>query len=160
MINKNSPTSSYRWKHNGDGVDGWNNQLTVTIPSVVKSDEGIYSCFVDGQENQQLHGIMRLIVRGWIIHFCYYIPRMGDSPTLGGSRLFYRVKFYYLQNSEHAAYFWDQRFTPPSSPKQSMLNAKDLKILTKCFKISQPLENMSNILSDDWSQIFRWAYPK
>ncbi|XP_033636815.1 angiopoietin-1 receptor-like [Asterias rubens] len=63
MLNKTSNTT-YRWKHNGDAIDAWNNQLTVSIPSVVQSDEGIYSCFVDGQEDQQRHGIMRLIVRG------------------------------------------------------------------------------------------------
>ncbi|XP_071800236.1 receptor-type tyrosine-protein phosphatase mu-like [Asterias amurensis] len=64
MVPSNAQTNvNVRWKHNGDAIDGWNNQLTVSIPSVVQSDEGIYSCFVDGQEDQQRHGIMRLVVR-------------------------------------------------------------------------------------------------
>ncbi|XP_071800330.1 tyrosine-protein kinase receptor Tie-1-like isoform X2 [Asterias amurensis] len=64
MVTYNGQTNeNVRWKHHGDAIDGWNNQLTVSIPSVVQSDEGIYSCFVDGQEDQQRHGIMRLVVR-------------------------------------------------------------------------------------------------
>ena len=65
MVSYNAQTNvNVRWKHHVDAIDGWNNQLTVSIPSVVQSDEGIYSCFMDGQEDQQRHGIMRLIVRG------------------------------------------------------------------------------------------------
>ncbi|XP_033636915.1 receptor-type tyrosine-protein phosphatase T-like isoform X2 [Asterias rubens] len=64
MVSYNAQTNvNVRWKHHGDTIDRWNNQLTVSIPSVVQPDEGIYSCFMDGQEDQQRHGIMRLIVR-------------------------------------------------------------------------------------------------
>ncbi|XP_038074861.1 tyrosine-protein kinase receptor Tie-1-like [Patiria miniata] len=65
MRNVNSPNTNYRWRHNGgDVITSWNGQLTVSIDDVAVSDGGIYGCFVSGQEDQQLHGIMRLIVRG------------------------------------------------------------------------------------------------
>ncbi|XP_038066667.1 angiopoietin-1 receptor-like [Patiria miniata] len=65
MENVNSPNSNYRWRHDGgDVITAWNNQLIVTISNVVADDGGIYRCFVSGQESQQFHGFMRLIVRG------------------------------------------------------------------------------------------------
>ncbi|XP_038069022.1 angiopoietin-1 receptor-like [Patiria miniata] len=66
MENVNSPANSnYRWRHNGgDVITAWNNQLSVSISNVGEADGGIYSCFVSGQESQQLHGFMRLIVKG------------------------------------------------------------------------------------------------
>ena len=42
MVDVNSPTDSYRWKHNGDTINEWNDMLTVTIPSVASTDGGIY----------------------------------------------------------------------------------------------------------------------
>ena len=64
MQNVNSPNSDFRWKRNGDDMAGWNDRLNVSIGSVAAADAGVYSCSVNGQENQRLHGIMRLIVRG------------------------------------------------------------------------------------------------
>ncbi|XP_022087744.1 uncharacterized protein LOC110977706 [Acanthaster planci] len=65
MRDVNSPTASYRWrKDEGDVITSWDNQLSVSIDNVAVSDGGIYSCSVTDQEAQQLHGIMRLIVRG------------------------------------------------------------------------------------------------
>ncbi|XP_038048234.1 angiopoietin-1 receptor-like [Patiria miniata] len=65
MRDVNAPNTNYRWRHNGGVVvTSWNDQLSVSIDDVAVSDGGVYSCFVSDQENQQLHGIMRLIVRG------------------------------------------------------------------------------------------------
>ncbi|XP_038052730.1 uncharacterized protein LOC119725398 [Patiria miniata] len=59
-----SPSEDYRWRRNGgDVIETWNNLLSVSIPNVTKEDEGVYSCFIVDQEVEQLHGIMRLIVR-------------------------------------------------------------------------------------------------
>ncbi|XP_038066690.1 tyrosine-protein phosphatase 99A-like [Patiria miniata] len=64
MENVNSSANSnYRWKHNGDDT-ARNSQLSVNISNAAVDDGGIYSCFVSGQESQQQHGFMRLIVRG------------------------------------------------------------------------------------------------
>ncbi|XP_038059716.1 uncharacterized protein LOC119730762 [Patiria miniata] len=64
MQNASSPSEDYRWRRSGsDIIEPWNNLLSVSIPNVAKDDEGAYSCFVVNQENEQLHGIMRLIVR-------------------------------------------------------------------------------------------------
>ncbi|XP_038048236.1 receptor-type tyrosine-protein phosphatase kappa-like [Patiria miniata] len=65
MQNVNAQNTNYMWRHNGsDVITSWNDQLNVTIDDVAVSDGGVYSCFVSDQEDQQLHGIMRLIVRG------------------------------------------------------------------------------------------------
>ncbi|XP_022097856.1 uncharacterized protein LOC110983161 isoform X2 [Acanthaster planci] len=65
MHDVNSPSTDYRWRHNGGVIiESWNNFLNVTIPNVTVEKEGIYACFALDQENEQLHGIMRLIVRG------------------------------------------------------------------------------------------------
>ncbi|XP_022097192.1 tyrosine-protein kinase receptor Tie-1-like [Acanthaster planci] len=63
MEDVNSPNTNYRWKRNGIDMPIWDGMLSVSIVSVTQADEGIYSCFADGQENQQRHGFMRLIVR-------------------------------------------------------------------------------------------------
>ncbi|XP_038068801.1 angiopoietin-1 receptor-like [Patiria miniata] len=63
MESVNPPNSNYRWKHNADSVRKWDGMLSVAIGNVSKANEGIYSCFIDGAENQQRHGFMRLIVR-------------------------------------------------------------------------------------------------
>ncbi|XP_038048240.1 tyrosine-protein kinase receptor Tie-1-like [Patiria miniata] len=65
MRDVNAPNTNYRWRHNGgDVITFWDDQLSVSIDDVAVSDGGVYSCFVSGQEDQQLHGNMRLIVRG------------------------------------------------------------------------------------------------
>ncbi|XP_038053132.1 uncharacterized protein LOC119725683 [Patiria miniata] len=65
MRDVNSPNTNYRWRRNGsDVIEAWNGLLNVAIPNVTKEDEGVYSCFALDQEDEQLHGIMRLIVRG------------------------------------------------------------------------------------------------
>ncbi|XP_038066691.1 receptor-type tyrosine-protein phosphatase mu-like [Patiria miniata] len=66
MEDVNSPANSnYRWRHNGgDVIAAWNNQLNANIDNVAVDDGGIYSFSVADQESQQLHGFMRLIVRG------------------------------------------------------------------------------------------------
>ncbi|XP_038055914.1 tyrosine-protein kinase receptor Tie-1-like [Patiria miniata] len=65
MQNVNAPNTNYRWRYNGgDIITSWNDQLSVSIGDVAVSDGGVYSCFVSDQEIRQLHGIMRLIVRG------------------------------------------------------------------------------------------------
>ncbi|XP_038048243.1 receptor-type tyrosine-protein phosphatase delta-like [Patiria miniata] len=65
MRDVKAPNINYRWRQNGsDVITSWNDQLSVSIDDVAVSDGGVYSCFVSGQEDQQLHGIMRLIVRG------------------------------------------------------------------------------------------------
>ncbi|XP_022095017.1 uncharacterized protein LOC110981618 [Acanthaster planci] len=65
MHDVNSPSTDYRWRHNGgDIIEPWNNLLNVSIPNVAVESEGIYACFALGQEHKQLHGVMRLIVRG------------------------------------------------------------------------------------------------
>ncbi|XP_038066670.1 angiopoietin-1 receptor-like [Patiria miniata] len=63
MESVNPPNTNYRWKHNANSVQEWDGMLSVTIGNVSKANEGIYSCFIDGEEDQQLHGFMRLIVR-------------------------------------------------------------------------------------------------
>ncbi|XP_038066669.1 angiopoietin-1 receptor-like [Patiria miniata] len=63
MESVNPPNTNYRWKHNANSVHEWDGMLNVTIGNVSKANEGIYSCFIDGEEDQQLHGFMRLIVR-------------------------------------------------------------------------------------------------
>ncbi|XP_038066666.1 angiopoietin-1 receptor-like [Patiria miniata] len=63
MESVNPPNTDYRWKHNADSVQEWDGMLSVNIANVSKTNEGIYSCFIDGEEDQQLHGFMRLIVR-------------------------------------------------------------------------------------------------
>ncbi|XP_038048244.1 receptor-type tyrosine-protein phosphatase mu-like [Patiria miniata] len=64
MQNEHAPNTNYRWRHNGSDVTSWNDQLSVSIDDVAVSDGGVYSCFVSDQEDQQLRGTMRLIVRG------------------------------------------------------------------------------------------------
>ncbi|XP_038075767.1 tyrosine-protein kinase receptor Tie-1-like isoform X2 [Patiria miniata] len=65
MQHVNAPNKNYRWRHNGrDILTSWNDQLIVSIDDVAVNDGGVYSCFASDQENRQLHGIMRLIVRG------------------------------------------------------------------------------------------------
>ncbi|XP_038048537.1 receptor-type tyrosine-protein phosphatase T-like isoform X2 [Patiria miniata] len=65
MRNVNAPNTNYRWRHDeGDVMTSWNDQLSVSIDVVAVSDGGVYSCFASDQEDQQLHGITRLIVRG------------------------------------------------------------------------------------------------
>ncbi|XP_038066663.1 angiopoietin-1 receptor-like [Patiria miniata] len=63
MEDVDSPSTDYRWKHNANSVQEWDGMLSMTIGNVSKTNEGIYSCFIDGEEDQQLHGFMRLIVR-------------------------------------------------------------------------------------------------
>ncbi|XP_022098115.1 polycystic kidney disease protein 1-like 2 isoform X2 [Acanthaster planci] len=65
MRNVNSPNTNYRWRHNGnDVIASWNNLLDVSVPNVIMANEGLYSCFASDHEDEQLDGIMRLIVRG------------------------------------------------------------------------------------------------
>ncbi|XP_038048242.1 angiopoietin-1 receptor-like [Patiria miniata] len=65
MRNVHAPNTNYRWRHNGgDVMTSWDDQLSVSIDDVAVSDGGVYSCFASGQEDQQLHGIMTLIVQG------------------------------------------------------------------------------------------------
>ncbi|XP_022111473.1 uncharacterized protein LOC110990688 [Acanthaster planci] len=67
MHNVNSPNIYYRWRHNGgDIIVSWNDRLTVAIPAATKENEGVYTCFSSGQEDKQLHGITKLIVRGCV----------------------------------------------------------------------------------------------
>ncbi|XP_038053143.1 uncharacterized protein LOC119725691, partial [Patiria miniata] len=64
MRKVSSPSEDYRWRRNGgDVIETWNNLLSVSISNVAKENEGVYSCFIVDQEDEQLHGIMRLIVR-------------------------------------------------------------------------------------------------
>ncbi|XP_038052727.1 uncharacterized protein LOC119725395 [Patiria miniata] len=64
MRDVNSPNTNYRWRRDGgDVIDTWRDLLSVLISTVAKDDDGVYSCFVSDQEEEQLHGIMRLIVR-------------------------------------------------------------------------------------------------
>ncbi|XP_038066664.1 angiopoietin-1 receptor-like [Patiria miniata] len=63
MESVNPPNINYRWKHNANSEQEWDGMLSVTIGNVIKTNEGIFSCFIDGEEDQQLHGFMRLIVR-------------------------------------------------------------------------------------------------
>ena len=53
-----------RWNHNGSPVAKWDGLTTVTIPNVRLSDKGIYECYEDGEREEGLHAITRLIVRG------------------------------------------------------------------------------------------------
>ena len=71
--NIDSPNSSYRWKHNGVAMPSWDGQLSVSIPTVTAANAGVYTCFAEGQENQRLHGIMRLIVRGKLTYSPKYV---------------------------------------------------------------------------------------
>ena len=65
MQSVSSQVNDIRWRHNGGEINElWNNQLNVSIASIIEDQAGVYSCFVSGRESEQLHGIMRLIVRG------------------------------------------------------------------------------------------------
>ena len=66
MRDVSAPNTDYRWRHNGsDNVAAWDDLLNVSILNVTTENEGLYSCFALDHEGDQLHGIMRLIVRGW-----------------------------------------------------------------------------------------------
>ena len=65
MQSVGSQVNDIMWRHNGGEINElWNDQLNVSIANVTKDQAGVYSCFVSGRESEQLHGIMRLIVRG------------------------------------------------------------------------------------------------
>ncbi|XP_022111302.1 uncharacterized protein LOC110990560 [Acanthaster planci] len=75
MHNVSSPNNHYRWRHNGgDVMESWNDRLNLSLSNVTKSDEGIYSSFVEDHEAMLLHGNMRLIVRA-----CPF--RLWDPPS-------------------------------------------------------------------------------
>ena len=58
------PNNVLRWNHNGEYVSAWDGMKSVAITNVRKADEGIYECYEDGHQEDGLHAIMRLIVRG------------------------------------------------------------------------------------------------
>ena len=65
MQSVGSQVNDIMWRHNGGEINElWNDQLNVSIANVTKDQAGVYSCFVSGQESEELHGIMRLMVRG------------------------------------------------------------------------------------------------
>ena len=86
MRDVGSPSSDYRWRHNdGDIIESWDNPLNVSILNVTVESEGIYACFASGHEHEQLHGIMRLIVRGsfQLNVQAFRWPIASDSPQPG-----------------------------------------------------------------------------
>ncbi|KAI8519485.1 hypothetical protein Bbelb_027420 [Branchiostoma belcheri] len=65
MVQKSNRTGTLEWRKGGVGgaVLTGQNGLSLTIPSVQSSDEGVYECYYQG-DTERKQGIMRLIVRG------------------------------------------------------------------------------------------------
>lgn len=74
MRSVNPPTSAFRWRHNsGPFIDRSRDGLTHIISNACLGDAGVYECHVYEVRHLQLHGIMRLIVRGK----CYLFVQQG-----------------------------------------------------------------------------------
>lgn len=60
-----SPTEDLQWMKDNKILLSANRTGTYRLNQPIKqSDAGIYECFVDGERNDALHGLILLLVRG------------------------------------------------------------------------------------------------